>query len=117
MSLDIYLLKHKVKNDAEDYNSDDELYWANITHNLGEMAHVAGFYRALWRPEEMGITTAKELTPYIKKGIIQLIKHPETFKVYDSPNGWGTYDNFLPWLTKLLVELYKYPEAYVYASR
>lgn len=31
----------------------DEVYSANITHNLNRMAEAAGIYLALWRPSEM----------------------------------------------------------------
>jgi hypothetical protein len=49
MSLDVRL---------EDENG-RELYWFNITHNLNKMARKAGLYQCLWRPEEIGITTAR----------------------------------------------------------
>jgi hypothetical protein len=45
MSLDVRL---------EDENG-RELYW----HNLTKMAGTAGLYDCLWRPEEIGITTAR----------------------------------------------------------
>ena len=31
----------------------DEVYSANITHNLGGMAREGGIYQACWRPEEI----------------------------------------------------------------
>lgn len=34
------------------------LYDANITHNLNRMADEAGIYEHVWRPEEIGVTTA-----------------------------------------------------------
>jgi hypothetical protein len=39
----------------------NEVYSANITHNLGKMADEAGVYEALWRPEEIGVKTAFDL--------------------------------------------------------
>jgi len=36
----------------------DEVFTANITHNLGEMARQAGLYGVLWEPETCGIQTA-----------------------------------------------------------
>jgi hypothetical protein len=44
-----------------------EVYSDNITHNLGEMADAAGIYKALWRPEEIGITKAAELVPAVQR--------------------------------------------------
>jgi hypothetical protein len=109
MSLDIYLYKNK--------DCEQPIYDANITHNLGRMAKEAGFYQALWRPEEIGIEKAKDLIPYIRNGINKMIEDPDYYKQFDSPNGWGLYDNFLPWLIKLFHELKRYPESYIYSSR
>jgi hypothetical protein len=123
MSLDIYLCKkNKVQEssnteDKSTFNYDEILYEANITHNLGKMAKEAGFYQALWRPEEIGITKAKELEPYIRKGVQEMVEKPDYYEQFNSPNGWGTYDNFLPWLVKLNRALKKYPEAFIEASR
>lgn len=39
------------------------------------------------------------------------------FRAYDSPNGWGTYDNFVPWLEKYLAACEEYPDAEVRVSR
>jgi hypothetical protein len=122
MSLDIYLYKSKVQDfpdeeDWSDFKKENELYWANITHNLGKMAEEAGFYRALWRPEEIGITKAIDLFPYIEKGIKKMIDNPSYYEQFDSPNGWGLYKHFLPWLVKLREQLLKYPESYIYISR
>ncbi len=39
---------------VDDKEETNEVYSANITHNLGEMADKAGIYYALWRPEEKG---------------------------------------------------------------
>src|ERR1044072_7170767 len=47
----------------------EELYWANITHNLGMMADAAGIYKQLWRPEELGIKKAGELIAPLTEGI------------------------------------------------
>lgn len=44
MSLDVYLTAVRPT----------EVFSANITHNLGEMADKAGIYKACWRPEEIG---------------------------------------------------------------
>lgn len=37
------------------------LYEANITHNLNKMAAEAGIYECLWRPDEHGITHARQI--------------------------------------------------------
>jgi hypothetical protein len=93
MSLDIYLYENK--------DDGQPIYNANVTHNLGRMAKEAGFYQALWRPEEIGIEKAKDLVPYIRNGINKMCEDPDYYKQFDSPNGWGTYDDFLLWLIEL----------------
>jgi hypothetical protein len=60
------------------------------------MAEAAGIYMHLWRPEEIGITKAHELIEPLTNGLKLLKDDPEKFKAYDSPNGWGTYKNFVP---------------------
>lgn len=89
----------------------------NITHNLGKMADAAGLYKALWRPEEIGLKKAKELIPYLEVGIKTMRHEPEKFKHLSAENGWGTYEQFLPWLDELLLKCKKYPEATITVSR
>ena len=42
----------------------NEVYSANITHNLNTMADEAGIYKHLWRPDEIKITKALIKEPY-----------------------------------------------------
>ena len=115
----------------------DELFWANITHNLGEMADKAGIYEALWRPyflhpdcpkefsshdEEYAFETshpmmAKDIIPIVEKGYEDMKSRPEYFKQFDSENGWGLYVNFLPWVEKYLEACKEYPDAEINISR
>ena len=94
-----------------------ELYSANITHNLSGMAEAAGIYRACWRPEEVEITKAKQLIPFLEMGLKVLREDPETYKGYNSPNGWGKYECFVPWVEKYLQACVEFPEADVSVSR
>ena len=87
-----------------------------ITHNLGKMATECGVYTPLWRPEELNVTRAKHLIPYLEEGIQKLKSDPEHYKNLDSPNGWGTYEDFLPWLEKLLRAAKEHPEAKIEVS-
>jgi hypothetical protein len=107
MSLDVYLTKVQ----------EVEIFDANITHNLGEMAHAAGIYQALWRPEEIGITHAKQLIEPLQAGIALMESDPERFEAFNSPNGWGLYKNFVPWLKKYLAACEAHPDAKVKVSR
>jgi hypothetical protein len=92
-------------------------YTANITHNLGRMAEEAEIYGVVWRPEENGITTAGQLIAPLSAAIVRMRLDPERFKKLDSPNGWGTYENFLPWIVKYYDACVANPQAHVRADR
>lgn len=94
-----------------------EIFSANYTHNVIDMADKAGIYRAVWRPEENGITLAWQLIGPLRVGIEDMEKHPEEYKELDADNGWGTYDTFLPWLKEYLKACEENPSAEVLVSR
>src|SRR3954468_564392 len=77
---------------AAEYGVDTNVFQANITHNLGKMADIAGVYDCMWRPEESGLTYAKQLIEPLKAGLDRLRADPDTFKAHNPPNGWGDYD-------------------------
>jgi len=89
----------------------------NITHNLNRMAEAAGIYKALWRPEELGITTAGELVPLLAEGLAKLEAEPEHYRTFDAPNGWGRYEDFVRFVRNYLSACREYPEATVRVSR
>ena len=101
MSLDFYLEKM----------APTEVFSANITHNLGAMATQAGIYKILWRPEENGYKQAHEIINELERGIKEMKAAPDYFRTFDSENGWGTYDDFIPWLEKVLAACKEHPEA------
>ena len=107
MSLDVYL------------NTEDGecLYSANITHNLNKMAEAAGIYQHLWRPDELGITKAKDLIAPLMEGYGKLVTQYAEMQQYNSPNGWGLYENFLPFVARYLEACGKYPDAIVEVDR
>ena len=95
----------------------EDVYHANITHNLGGMAEAAGIYKALWRPEEIGITHAKQLIEPLRAGVVWLREHETEARKHDAPNGWGLYEHFLPFVEKYLEACIANPETLVRASR
>jgi hypothetical protein len=97
--------------------SGPEVYWANITHNLGGMATAAGIYEALWRPEEVGITTASQLLTPLATGLAWLKLHEAEARKHDAPNGWGLYEHFVPFVEKYLDACNKNPLATIRVSR
>jgi len=108
MSLDIWLTNP---------GTDEEVYSANITHNLTTVASEAGIYGCLWRPEENEITKAEHLIEPLENGLSLLKLLPDHYRSFDSPNGWGTYDDFVPWLENLLEACITYPGADVNTNR
>lgn len=90
---------------------------SNITHNLGKMADKAGIYYALWRPEEKGWVYAKDIIKVLEKGLKKLKDKPKYFEKFNSPNGWGMYEHFVPFVEEVLEACKKYPNAKIYCWR
>jgi len=111
MSLDISLVIIDKDGDPT------EVFWANITHNLGQMAVALDLYDLLWRPEENGIETAEQLIERLNSGIARLEENPNYYSQYDADNKWGTVEQFTPWLENLLEACRKHPEAKVESWR
>lgn len=111
MSLDFYLNTEDVDGNLV------TAFDVNITHNLGKMAREAGVYYALWRPEEKGYVRAKEIVEILEKGLEDLKRRPRHFKKFDAPNGWGTYEHFVPFVEECLAACKKHPSAIIGVSR
>jgi hypothetical protein len=122
MSLDIYFYnraKEKKTCDhcGSDYWTNEEIFWKNITHNLGTMAQEAGIYHHLWRPDEISVEHPRQMIAPLEQGIQMMKDDPERFKKFSASNGWGTYEQFLPWLNELLQACKDYPDAEIRVSR
>lgn len=120
MSLDVYLTRKKwISYDEGKTLTEEEeiIYDANITHNLSEMADKAGIYEALWRPEEIGKTKASEIIELLEKGLVDLKARPKHFEQFNSANGWGMYEHFVPFVEKYLEACKEYPDAIIGVSR
>jgi hypothetical protein len=140
MSLDVTLYRnyHVTYDEGKTLEPQKEcLYNANITHNLGKMANEAGIYEALWRPyqlkegynipeddhkaeweyEDANPVKANEIISIIEKGLKDMKARPKHYEKFNSPNGWGMYNNFVPWIEEYLKALKEYPEAFVECDR
>jgi len=95
----------------------DEVYRANITHNLNRMAVEAGIYKHLWRPEELGITRATQLIDPLRAGLVLLKSNPSRFGSFNPENGWGDYDGLVEFVERYLAACEEYPDAEVSVSR
>ena len=122
MSLDVYLYGEPENKpcpycDGTGKAGEESVFSANITHNLGKMAMEAGIYQHLWRPEEIGITHARQLIEPLREGVARMKADPEYFKKFSSPNGWGMYEDFVPWVDHYLVACMDNPDAEIRVSR
>jgi hypothetical protein len=120
MSLDVNLIRKRYisYDEGKTYTEDqEEVYWANITHNLGKMAQQAGIYEALWIPEEIGKVKAGEIIELLEKGLADLKEKPEHFAEFNAPNGWGMYKHFVPFVEKYLNACKEFPDALISVSR
>ena len=115
----------------------DCVFGANITHNLGRMADKAGIYEACWRPyllhpdcpkefdsyeeeyefEESHPMLAKDIIQKLEKGYEDMKARPEHFEKFNSPNGWGMYEHFVPFVERYLEACKEYPDAIIEVSR
>lgn len=104
--------------DATEVETDtNEVYTANITHNLNKMAMAAGLYDALWHPEELKAVYAKDLIDPLTAGLEKLKAEPEEFKKHNPENGWGSYEQFVEFTEKYLTACKANPEARIDVSR
>ena len=120
MSLDVSLYRklYLSYDEGKTYVEKEEyVYDANITHNLGEMADKAGIYYTLWRPEEIEKIKAKDIIELLEKGLADLKARPEYFEQFNSDNGWGLYENFVPFVEKYLEACKEFPETDIVVSR
>ena len=107
MSLDVYLTDE----------AGNEVYSRNITHNLGKMACEAGVYECLWRPEENGITRARQIVEPLSAGVVLLATQKAHFEEFNAENGWGLWEHFLQFCADYLQACKDSPDALVKASR
>lgn len=96
---------------------DGTVFSLNITHNLVEMAQEAGLYEALWRPEEIGVSTASDLIPKLENGLVTLIFEKERLLPFRPDNKWGSHDALLWFVRECLRAAQKFPSAEVISCR
>lgn len=107
MSLDVWLTATRPT----------EVFSRNITHNLNQMAEAAGIYQHLWRPEELGITHARELIAPLIHGLDKLKSDPQHYKKFNAVNGWGVYEDFVSFVEAYLAACKDNPDAEIGISR
>lgn len=113
MSLYVCLTRKRkiVYENGETIEDKEEVFSANITHNLNKMADKAKTYYALWRPEEIGISKANQLIRFLENGINLLKSKPDYFKKFNPENGWGSYEGLIKFTEDYLKACSTYPDA------
>lgn len=91
----------------------NEVFHANITHNLSRMADEAGIYEPLWRPDEISVTKAIQLVQPLEEGLKILEAEPERFIPLNPANGWGDYDGLVSFVRRYLNACKRHPTAKV----
>lgn len=76
-----------------------ELFHANITHNMTSLWEALGIYEQLYKSHGK---YANDIYEKVRRALDALTIDPEFYKQYDSPNGWGTYDNAVSFLSKVV---------------
>jgi hypothetical protein len=71
----------------------------------------------LWRPEEIGIIYADQLIEPLRVGLALLKHDPKSFEKFNSPNGWGMYENFVRFVEEYLEACKANPHSKVSVSR
>ena len=71
----------------------------------------------MWRPEEIGITSASQMITPLENAIRELEASPDKYKVYNPANGWGDYDIFVSFYKSVLRTCQKNPDAVIEAGR
>jgi hypothetical protein len=95
----------------------EELFSANITHNLNNMASAAGIYEYIWRPSEVGVEKAQNLIEPLTRGLETLRNEEDIMKAYNPTNGWGSYETLVNLVENYLEACKQYPDATVEVCR
>lgn len=116
MSLDVYL-EFEIDTGGPELRTFC-VFEANYTHNCSRMAQEAGIYHHVWRPEQLeGVKVAGDIIEPLRSGIKAMEDDPKRFIALNPPNGWGSYDTFLPWLREYLRACIENPKATIRVSR
>lgn len=88
------------------YNTTD----ANITSNVREMIEKSTGIESWCSEGNVGL--CNDIMPCIAKGYAELCQHPEKYKQYESPNGWGTIGGCRNFFATLIKDWTDYCEDY-----
>ena len=88
--------------------NNEEIFDANMTHNVTPMWHKAGCYEALYMSDGQ---RASDIRDIIVDAVVDMMKHKAEYQKLDSPNGWGIYEHAFKFLISVAVACCDFPEA------
>lgn len=88
----------------------EEIFDANMTHDVTPMWHKAGCYDALYMSDGQ---KAMDVRDIIVDAVVDMMKYKKEYQKLDSPNGWGTYDDAFKFLLSVAVACCDFPEAII----
>ena len=88
----------------------EEIFDANITHNVVSMWEKAGCCEALYKSDGQ---KAMDVRDIIVDAVVDMMKHKAEYKKLDSPNGWGIYEDAFKFLLSVAVACCDFPEAII----
>lgn len=104
-----YDIAFKVKVEGQDIYVEVGDCTANITWNLRDM--IVQSTGLEWKNEENN-GLCKDVIPCIEKGWRELVYHPQKYKKYEAPNGWGTVDGCVRFFRNILDAWHDFCESY-----
>lgn len=90
------------------------LYSCNITHNISKMWRESGCYNVIYSDNQI---PSEEAIPVLKNALEYFNKNKKTLEKFNSPNGWGNYDNAHNFLSNLLNECIKRPKTILFIDK
>lgn len=93
------------------YNGKEPVFESNITYNLYEMAKAARIDNHIFEPKKIGILQAKDLIIPLQYCLQDLKTNSESYKKFNPPNGWGSYESFVQFIETYLNTCETYLEA------
>ena len=97
----------------------ENVFSRNITHNVHTMANNVkvddkALGDLLWDYE--GKNTL-EYRNKVARGLTYVLTHRKELELYESPNGWGTYEGFKEFVIDVSQALFDYPDCEVWVSK
>jgi hypothetical protein len=102
-----YDISFKVKAQGADYWFEVGDCDANITWNARQI--ITESTGLAWENEASN-GLCKDVVPQIRKGLLKLLEHPEQYKQYESPNGYGTVEGTVFFFKRIIRRWEQYEE-------